>query len=80
MFILLSVWSWLTPLLVGVWCLLVCGIIGFFFSRSYFTKYLEKNPPVNEKMIRAMMQQMGRTPSEKQFRQIMASMNQAKGK
>ena len=28
-------------------------------------------------MIRAMMQQMGRTPSEKQVRQIMASMNQA---
>ena len=42
------------------------------------TKYLEKNPPINEKMIRVMMQQMGRTPSEKQVRQIMASMNQNK--
>ena len=29
-------------------------------------------------MIRAMMQQMGRTPSEKQVRQIMASMQQNK--
>ncbi len=29
-------------------------------------------------MIRVMMQQMGRTPSEKQVRQIMAQMNQAK--
>ena len=82
MFIILtsSVWSWLTPLLVGIGCLLVGGIIGFFVSRHLFTKYLEKNPPVNEKMIRAMMQQMGRTPSEKQVRQIMASMNQAKAK
>ncbi len=82
MFIILtsSVWSWLTPLLVGIGCLLVGGIIGFFVSRHLFTKYLEKNPPVNEKMIRAMMQQMGRTPSEKQVRQIMASMNQAKDK
>lgn len=77
-FVLLSVWSWLTPLLVGIGCLLVGGIVGFFVSRHFFTKYLEKNPPVNEKMIRAMMQQMGRTPSEKQVRQIMASMNQAK--
>ena len=77
-FVLLSVWSWLTPLLVGIGCLLVGGIVGFFISRHFFTKYMEKNPPVNEKMIRAMMQQMGRTPSEKQVRQIMASMNQAK--
>ena len=76
--IILSVWSWLTPLLVGIGCLLVGGIVGFFVSRHFFTKYLEKNPPVNEKMIRAMMQQMGRTPSEKQVRQIMASMNQNK--
>lgn len=80
MLIILSVWSWLTPLLVGIGCLLVGGIVGFFISRHFFTKYLEKNPPVNEKMIRAMMQQMGRTPSEKQVRQIMASMNQAKDK
>ncbi len=80
MFILLSVWSWLTPTLVGLGCLIVGGIVGFFVSRHFFTKYLEKNPPVNEKMIRAMMQQMGRTPSEKQVRQIMASMNQAKDK
>ena len=75
---LLSVWSWLTPLLVGIGCLIVGGIVGFFIARHVFTKYLEKNPPVNEKMIRAMMQQMGRTPSEKQVRQVMASMNQAK--
>lgn len=63
-------------LLLGV--LLAGGAIGFFVSRHVFTKYLEKNPPVNEKMIRVMMQQMGRTPSEKQVRQIMASMNQQK--
>lgn len=76
--IFLTVWSWLTPLLVGIGCLLVGAIAGFFISRKVFNNYLEKNPPVNEKMIRVMMQQMGRTPSEKQVRQIMASMNQAK--
>ena len=78
MLVILSVWSWLSPVLTGIVCLLIGGIVGFFLARRFFTRYLEKNPPVNEKMIRAMMQQMGRTPSEKQVRQIMASMNQNK--
>ena len=56
----------------------VAFFVGFIVARKMFTKYLEKNPPVNEKMIRAMFQSMGRTPSEKQVRQVMASMNQAK--
>lgn len=58
--------------------LLVGLIVGFFLARLFFKKYLEKNPPVNEQMIRVMMQQMGRTPSERQVRQVMASMNQHK--
>lgn len=75
---ILTVWIWLGPVLAGVGGLLIGAIVGFFVARKVFNKYLEKNPPVNEKMIRAMMQQMGRTPSEKQVRQIMASMNQNK--
>ncbi len=67
---------WLIVGIVGG--IVVGGVVGFFVARHYFTKYLEKNPPINEKMIRVMMQQMGRTPSEKQVRQIMASMNQQK--
>ena len=63
----LAWWAWLL-ILLGV--LLVGGIAGFLISRKLFTDYLE--------MIRVMMQQMGRTPSEKQVRQVMASMNQAK--
>ena len=59
-------------------CILVGAIVGFIVSRKVFKKYLEKNPPVNENMIRAMMSQMGRTPSEKQVRQVMAAMNNAK--
>ena len=31
------------------------------------------NPPINEKMIRAMYMEMGRKPSETQIRKIMAS-------
>lgn len=58
--------------------LLIGAIIGFFVSRKVFSNYLKKNPPINERMIRDMMTQMGRTPSEKQVRQIMQSMNQDK--
>ncbi len=61
-------------ILVGV--LLVGAVAGFFGARTWFKKYLKKNPPMNEKMVREMMRQMGRTPSEKQVRQIMASMEQ----
>ena len=69
---------WWGVLLIGVGALLIGAVVGFFVSRKVFQNYLEKHPPVNEKMIRAMMQQMGRTPSEKQVRQIMASMQQNK--
>ncbi|MDD3842860.1 MAG: YneF family protein [Candidatus Izemoplasmatales bacterium] len=70
--------EWWWGLIIGVGALLIGAVIGFFVSRKYFKSYLEKNPPVNENMIRAMMTQMGRTPSEKQVRQVMASMKQAK--
>ena len=69
--------TWLVVVLI-VAALLVGAIIGFFLSQRYFKKYLRENPPVNENMIRAMMMQMGRKPSEKQVRQVMQSMDQAK--
>ena len=37
-------------------------------------KYMKKNPPINEQMIKAMMSGMGRTPSQKQVNQMMQSM------
>ena len=55
----------------------VVGVaIGFFLARKSFTKQLKENPPVSEKMIRAMFLQMGRKPSEAQIKQVMKSMNQ----
>jgi len=61
-----------------LWCLigLTVGLIaGFFLARMFMKKYLKKNPPINEKMIKIMMQQMGRTPSQKQINQMMKAMN-----
>ena len=56
--------------------LIVGGAIGFFVTKSRFEKQIKENPPINEKMIRAMYQQMGRKPSEAQIRAIMKSMGQ----
>ena len=55
--------------------LLAGAAIGFFVARTYMKKYLKKNPPINEQMIKAMMTQMGRTPSQKQVNQMMKSMS-----
>ena len=55
--------------------LIIGLVIGFFVSKHLFTKQLKDNPPINEKMIEAMMSQMGRKPSQKQVRQVMQQMN-----
>lgn len=55
--------------------LIVGAVIGFFLARFYMQKYLKKNPPINEQMIRTMMSGMGRTPSQKQVNQMMKQMN-----
>lgn len=59
----------IVTLIIG---LIVGGIIGFLIARKQFIKYQKENPPINEKMIRDLYAQMGRKPSEKQIRQILA--------
>ncbi|MFJ8261378.1 YneF family protein [Rummeliibacillus sp. NPDC094406] len=55
---------------------LIVGLVGgFFIARQYMMKYLKENPPINEQMLRVMMTQMGRKPSEKQIKQMMNQMN-----
>lgn len=51
------------------------AVAGFFVTRHIFQKQLKENPPINEKMIRAMFRSMGRAPSEKQVREIMRNVN-----
>jgi uncharacterized protein YneF (UPF0154 family) len=68
-------WASIISLVVG---LVIGGGLGFYFTRQYITKQIKENPPINEKMIRAMFMQMGRKPSEAQIRQIMKSMQQHK--
>lgn len=65
----------LSSILFTVIGLVVGGFLGFYFTRKKFEKELKENPPINEKMIRAMFLQMGRKPSEAQIKQIMKSVN-----
>ena len=54
---------------------IITAVVVFFFSRWMFKKELKKNPPINEKMIRAMFREMGRKPNEAQIRRIMKNIN-----
>ncbi|WP_426461576.1 YneF family protein [Mycoplasma hafezii] len=63
--------------IVGV--ALIAALVTFFVAKKFFEKQIKENPPVTEKMIRVMFQQMGRKASETQIRQIMRSMQNAKG-
>ena len=58
---------------------LVAGLLaGYFIAKKVFEKQIEKNPPINEDMIRAMFMQMGRKPSEAQIKAVMNSMKKKK--
>lgn len=65
-------WTDILYLIAG---LIIGGFIGFFVARKLMTKYLKDNPPINEQMIKMMMQQMGRTPTQKQVNQMMKAIN-----
>ncbi|MBQ8891405.1 MAG: YneF family protein [Bacilli bacterium] len=64
-------WLDILQVLIGF----IVGVaLGIFISRKLMTKYLKKNPPINEDMIRTLMSGMGRKPNEKQVKQMMKQM------
>ncbi|MGB4984863.1 MAG: YneF family protein [Erysipelotrichaceae bacterium] len=69
----MNIWYSIGSLILG---LVIGGGLGFYFTKKKFEQQLKDNPPVSEKMIRAMFLQMGRKPSEAQIRSIMKSMGQ----
>lgn len=50
------------------------GVAGFFLARKYMMDYFEKNPPIDENMIRTMMLSMGQKPSERKINQMVSQM------
>lgn len=64
----------LGDILLVLFGLIVGAVIGFFLARKFMKKYLKKNPPINEDMIKTLMMQMGRKPNQKQINQMMKAM------
>jgi uncharacterized protein YneF (UPF0154 family) len=68
----IEIWAFVLSLVGAV----LGGLVaGFFITRWWFQKQIKENPPINEKMIRAMFASMGRKASEKQIREIMRNVN-----
>ena len=68
----MATWIWILIVIVA----LAGGTaLGFFLARKYMMDYLEKNPPINEDVLRMMMMQMGQKPSQKKINQMMTMMN-----
>ncbi len=67
-------------LIIGISLILFIagGFLGFYFTKKMFEKQLRENPPITEKMVRAMFLQMGRKPSEAHIKNVMRSMKNAK--
>ena len=56
---------------IAIGALVVGLVIGFFLARWFFKRQIEKNPPINEAMIRALYQSVGRKPSEADIQRTM---------
>ncbi|MFA6829553.1 MAG: YneF family protein [Bacilli bacterium] len=57
---------------------IIAGLVGgFFIARKVIKKEIDKNPPFNESMIKAMYKSMGRTPSQAQVNQTMRAIKDA---
>ena len=66
--------AWLRDIFQILGGFIVGAIAGCFVARTFIQKYMKKNPPINEQMIKAMMTSMGRTPSQKQVNQTLKQM------
>lgn len=53
--------------------LLIGAALGYYLATKKIKKELKENPPITEDQIRTMYKQMGRTPTEKQVKQIMST-------
>lgn len=69
----LTVLSYILVLIIGL-------VVGLFSARFVIKKEFEKNPPISEDMIAAMLKGMGQPASQKRVNQIMKQMKGANKK
>lgn len=59
----------------------VVAFIGAFFAaRWFFQRQLEKNPPINEAMIRELYRSVGRKPSEADIQRTLNAVKRQQSK
>ena len=63
--------------LIAIACFLVGAVGAFFLARYLFKKEMEKHPPIDENVIKAMYRSMGRTPSQARINQTMRAVKEA---
>lgn len=70
----IPIWAFV---LIIIFCLIGGLVGGFFIARTIIKKEIQKNPPINEDMIKAMYRSMGVTPSQARLNQTMKAINDA---
>lgn len=70
---------WLAILLI-VLAFVGGTVLGMFLARRQMEDYLEKNPPLNEDVVRTMMSSMGQKPSEAKVQQVVRQINRQQKK
>ncbi|MEA4115383.1 YneF family protein [Mycoplasma sp. 744] len=75
----ISLGGWIGIVIAAAIVFAIAGaMVAFVVAKKKFEKQIKENPPITEKMIRAMFLQMGRKASEKQIKDVMRSMTNAK--
>ena len=65
-------------IIAAVLAVIITAVATFFIVKKIFEKQMEKNPPINPAMIRALYTSMGRKPSESQIKNVMRSVQKHK--
>ena len=71
----MPIYAWI---IIIIFVLIASFIAGFFVTRIMIQKQISKNPLIDEDTIRAMMEQMGKKPSEAQIQRILKNISKKK--
>ena len=61
--------------ILGISCLAVGTLSGFFGGKYLMMKYVKNNSTINEQMVKMMLASAGQKPTQKKINQIMKSVS-----